>query len=142
MDECPKCKRWTLYYDPQRETQICSNCNYNKYVKYEDFIEEKNVINDLFYPSKMKQFFFFSYSSGHYTGESILFVEELAQKIKKIEIRTIEFHFYRRDFEKWIAHVFKNEELANAISSLRKKNLKGEPLRDELYNVIISHLQK
>lgn len=142
MDECPKCKRWTLYYDPQRETRICSNCDYKKSVKYEDFIKEKNVINDLFYPSKMKQFFFFSSSSGQYTGESILFVEELAEKIKKIEIRTIEFHFHNRDFEKWIVDVFRNEELASAISSLHEKDLKGETLRNELYNVIIFHLRK
>jgi len=142
MDECPKCKRWTLYYNPQSETLLCSNCNYKKLVKHEDFIKEKDVINDLFYPSKRKKFFFFSSSAGHYTGESVLFVEELAEKIKTMEIRTIEFHFYNRDFEKWIVDVFRNERLASAISNLHEKNPTGESLRNELYNVIVSHLQK
>jgi len=142
MDECPKCKRWALYYNPPNETLVCSNCDYRKPIKYEDFIKEKDTINDLFYPSKKKKFFFFSTSPGHLTGESVLFAEELPEKIKKIEFRIVEFHFHNGDFEKWIANVFKDEKLANAISSLHGKNLQGEALRKELYNVIVSNLQK
>jgi hypothetical protein len=142
MDECPKCKRWTLSYDPRSETQKCSNCGYEKYVKYDNYINEKNMINDLFYPSKVKQFFYFSSPSGQLTGESVLFLEELVEKIRKIDIKTIEFHFYRRDFEKWIADTAGNEELAKAISDLHGKNLYGETLRSNLYNVIVSHLKK
>lgn len=142
MDECPKCKKWTLYYNPRSETQTCSNCGYEKYIKYEDFMKQKNEINDLFYPYKRKQFFRFTSPSGRYTGESILFLEELAEKIRKINIETLEHHFYRRDFEKWIVDVYKNEELAKAINSLHQKNIKGEALRKEFYNVVISHLTK
>jgi hypothetical protein len=142
MDECPRCKKWTLFYDPQSETQKCLNCGYEKYVKYENYVKEKNMVNDLFYPSKLKQFFYFSSPSGHFFGESVLFLEELAEKIRKIDIKTIEFHFYRRDFEKWISNIVSDEELAKAISNLHEKKLCGETLRSELYNVIVSHIKK
>lgn len=100
------------------------------------------MIKDLFYPSKVEKFFYFSSPSGDLTGESVLFLEELAEKIRKIDIKTIEFHFYRKDFEKWIANVADNKELAGTISGLRTKNPHGETLRSELYTVISSHLKK
>jgi hypothetical protein len=142
MDECPTCKRWTLSYDPRSEIQKCSNCGYEKHVKYDDYVKENNMINDLFYPSKTKRFFYFSSPSGNLTGESILFLEELAEKIKKVDVKTIEFHFYRRDFEKWIADTSNNEKVAKAISDLHDKNLHGETLRSDLYDVIVSNLKK
>lgn len=142
MDECPKCRKWTFYYDPKTETKKCLNCGFEKNVKYEDFIKEKNTINHLFYPSKLKQFFIFTSSSGQPIGETILYIEEFPEKIKKIDTKTIEFHFYRGDFEKWIADIFRNKDLAEAIRSLREKHLKGESLRNELYNTFMSFLKK
>lgn len=142
MDECPKCKKWTLYYDPAIETQKCLNCGFEIYKKYEDFIKEKNTLNKLFYPSKLKQFFYFFSPSEQPTGEAVLYIEEFPEKIKKIDVKIIEFHLYRGDFEKWIKDVFKNEFLANAISELREKNFKGESLRDELYNLVMSFIRK
>ena len=140
MDQCPKCGRWVLYYDPRSETIKCSNCEYEEYMKHKDFVEKKNVINDLFYPSKLKKFFYFCSTSGHYTGEMVLFLEEFAQKTKTIDITTLEYHFHRGDFEKWIVDVFENEELGNAINNLHREELKGETLRNSLYNLLISHL--
>lgn len=142
MDECPRCNKWTLSYDPRSESQRCSNCGYETHLKYDDYIKEKNMIKDLFYPSKAKKIFYFSSASGDLTGESVLFVEELAEKIRKIDIKTVEFHFYRRDFEKWIADVADDRELAGTISDLHAKNPCGETLRSELYTVISSHLKK
>ena len=51
MEECPKCKKWTLFYDPRKETMNCANCNYQQSVKYEAFVKEKNIIDLLLYPT-------------------------------------------------------------------------------------------
>jgi hypothetical protein len=48
-----------------------------------------------------KDFYFFT-AVGNYAGESATSFEEFLEKIKKIEIKSLEFHLYRGDFEKWI----------------------------------------
>jgi hypothetical protein len=51
MEECPNCGKWTLTYNPKTEAKTCINCNYKEYVKYELFVEQKNVIDYLSYPN-------------------------------------------------------------------------------------------
>jgi len=50
MEECPKCKKWTLFYNPRNETMTCASCNYQENVKYETFIKERNIVDLLRYP--------------------------------------------------------------------------------------------
>jgi len=49
-----------------------------------------------------KAFYFFT-SIGNYTGKSASSLEEFVKKILDVNIKSLEFHFYRGDFEKWIA---------------------------------------
>lgn len=51
LEECPKCKKWTLFYDPRRETMICASCNFQEQMKYEAFVKQRNVVESLRYPS-------------------------------------------------------------------------------------------
>jgi acetyl-CoA carboxylase beta subunit len=51
LEQCPKCKNWTLFYDPQSEHKICYNCNNKIEVKYCEYIREKNIADSLRYPS-------------------------------------------------------------------------------------------
>jgi acetyl-CoA carboxylase beta subunit len=50
MEECPECRSWTYYYDPQSENKICLTCGHKEQVKYDAYIKESNVINFLRYP--------------------------------------------------------------------------------------------
>jgi hypothetical protein len=61
---------------------------------------------------------------------------ELANVLQTVEIESVEFHLYRRDFERWVRDVFRYITLANMIFSLRKEGLKGEELRKGLIVVI------
>ncbi|MGQ9551206.1 MAG: DUF5752 family protein [Candidatus Bathycorpusculaceae bacterium] len=81
--------------------------------------------------SKAKAFYFFT-SIGNYTGESATSIEDFLEKIGHIDIKSIEFHFYRGDFEKWMAEVVEDRELAEQIKKLQDLNLTGEKLRDKL----------
>jgi len=51
LEECPKCNKWTLTYNPKSELKTCMNCDYKEWVSYESFIRRKNVIDYLIYPN-------------------------------------------------------------------------------------------
>jgi hypothetical protein len=85
--------------------------------------------------SKEKAFYFFT-SIGNYTGESAASIEDFLKKIKHIDIKSIEFHLYRGDFEKWVAENIEDKELAEQIKKLQDQNLTGEKLRNQLHLII------
>lgn len=82
-----------------------------------------------------KPFFFYS-DIGKYTGITASTILELTSLIKKVEVESVEFHFYRRDFERWIRDVFQAIELVVRIASLRREGLNGEELRKKLVATI------
>ncbi len=88
-----------------------------------------------------KAFYFFT-SIGNYTGESAASLEEFLEKIKEVSIKSLEFHLYREDFEKWIAQTLEDKELAQEIQNLRNMNLAGDNLRDQLCLTVLKRYEK
>jgi len=86
-------------------------------------------------PSKESAFYFFT-SIGNYTGESATSIEDFLKKIQHIDIKSIEFHFHRGDFKKWVAETIADKELAEQIKKLQDQNLTGEKLRNQLHLII------
>jgi alpha-amylase len=82
-----------------------------------------------------KAFYFFT-SIGNYTGESAASLKEFMEKINKVNVKSLEFHLYRGDFEKWITEVVEDRRLAEDISRLQKTNLQGDNLRNQLYATV------
>ncbi len=87
-----------------------------------------------------KAFYFFT-SIGNYTGESASSLKEFMEKINEVNVKSLEFHLYRGDFEKWIAEVLEDKELAEEIRKLQKFNLVGDNLRKQLYTITLGHLK-
>ena len=85
--------------------------------------------------SKEKAFYFFT-AIGNYTGESATSIEDFLKKIEHIDIKSIEFHFYRGDFEKWMAEIIGDKELVDQIKKLKDQNLTGGKLRNQLHQII------
>jgi len=104
-----------------------------------------------------KAFYFFT-SIGNYTGESASSLKEFMEKINEVnlkslefhlhrgdfekwiaEVKSLEFHLHRGDFEKWIAEVLEDNELAEEIGKLQKLNLTGDVLRNYLYKTVSKH---
>lgn len=81
--------------------------------------------------------FYFFTSIGNYTGQSAASLEEFIRKIKEIDIKSLEFHLYREDFEKWTAQTLGDPRLAAEIKSLRLRKVVGNLLREQLYNVVL-----
>jgi hypothetical protein len=54
-------------------------------------------------------------------------------------MQSLTFHLDGGDFERWITDKGYSE-LARQFTDLRKEQLKGEPLRDKISNIIRSYL--
>jgi hypothetical protein len=82
-----------------------------------------------------KAFYFFS-SIGNYAGESAVSLKEFMEKINGVSMKSLEFHLYRGDFEKWVIEVLEDKKLADDIWKLQKANVFGDNLRNQLYGVV------
>jgi hypothetical protein len=85
--------------------------------------------------------FYFFTSIGNYTGQSASSLDEFLQKIKDVNIKSLEFHLYREDFEKWIAQTLGDAKLAEDIKGLRSMKVVGNALRDRLYFLVSRRLK-
>ncbi|MEM2463868.1 MAG: DUF5752 family protein [Candidatus Bathyarchaeia archaeon] len=88
-----------------------------------------------------KAFYFFT-SIGNYTGESAFSLKEFMEKINTVNVKSLEFHLYRGDFEKWVAEVLEDRELAEKICKLRELNYSGNTLRENLYNIVAKRFKE
>jgi len=86
--------------------------------------------------------FYFFTSIGNYTGQSAASLDEFLQKIKEVNIKSLEFHLYREDFEKWIAQTLGDTKLAEDIKGLRNMKVVGNALRDRLYFLVSRRLKE
>jgi DNA-binding transcriptional ArsR family regulator len=69
-------------------------------------------------------------------GVSATSLSDFRQKIQTVDLRSIEFHLLRQDFESWINDGLGDSELAHRISLIRTMGLSGEPLRRKLYETV------
>jgi hypothetical protein len=88
-----------------------------------------------------KAFYFFT-SIGNYTGVSASSLKEFMEKINKVNMKSLEFHLYRGDFEKWIIEVLEDKKLAEDVGKLQKTNLLGDQLRNQLSAIVSRRYQQ
>jgi len=89
-----------------------------------------------------KAFYFFT-SIGNYTGIHASSLKEFMEKIGEVNVKSLEFHLYRGDFEKWINEVLEDTTLAEEITNLKKFNFSGDVLKNQLFMIIskrVKHL--
>lgn len=68
-------------------------------------------------------------------------LKDFADKIQKIDLKSIEFHLPRKDFELWIRGLG-DPELSKKISLIRRTSLSGENLRKEVYETVKSRCEE
>lgn len=88
-----------------------------------------------------EQAFYFFTSIGNYTGESATSLEDFAKKLLKINIKSLEFHLYRGDFEKWIMGTLEDNTLASKVRQLKELKPIGIDLRDRLYLIVSKYCE-
>jgi hypothetical protein len=91
--------------------------------------------------SRENAFYFFT-SVGNYTGQRAMSLEEFAQKIREVEIASLEFHLYRGDFEKWSDKVLEDNILTKRIAAVKLLEPVGNALRDQLDFTVTKRLEE
>jgi len=86
--------------------------------------------------------FYFFTSIGNYAGENAASLEEFVRKIKEVDAKSLEFHLYRGDLEKWVEETLEDKELAEKIRSLKSLSPSGNSLRNQLYLIVSKRYEK
>ena len=68
-------------------------------------------------------------------------LKDFYDKIQKIDLKSIEFHVPREDFERWVRDLG-DPELSKRMGLIRGKGLSGENLRKEVYEIVRSRYEE
>jgi hypothetical protein len=87
----------------------------------------------------MAEAFHFFTDIGQYTGKSATSLADFSEKLKMVQLKSIEFHFGRGDFEQWIRGILGDDYLAREIGRI-DKSVRGEPLRTAIQRSVENRL--
>lgn len=82
--------------------------------------------------------FLFYYGSGKqkFTGIMVWSLKGFMNAIRKIDLKSIEFHDRRDDFSSWAKFSLRDIRLYNELKQIRKQKMTGEKLRSKLLSII------
>jgi hypothetical protein len=79
--------------------------------------------------------FHFFRAPGDSTGKIATSLADFVEKLRTVDIRSVNFHFPRQDFEKWLRNTIGDAEMSTRISRI-KRDTHGEKLRNEIIQVV------
>jgi len=85
--------------------------------------------------------FHFFRDLGDPTGTVATSLADFLEKMRNADIHSVNFHFKRQDFAKWIMGIIGDAELSRRISRIRKE-AQGEGLREEIIRVVKGRLEE
>jgi len=94
-------------------------------------------------PVPYEKGFHFFMTDGHYSGETATSLCTFLRSLSSVDVQSIQFHFERGDFQKWIRTILGDEDLALRIDKI-DRTLPQETLVQLLSNIVqkrISELQ-
>lgn len=80
-------------------------------------------------------------SPGEYTGKTATSLSDLSEKLSAVDVRAVNHHFKRREYEKWIRGTIGDEELARRFSRINRE-IHGEKLRKEMILLLKNRLEE
>jgi Mn-dependent DtxR family transcriptional regulator len=103
-------------------------------------ITKENAKGIMAYTPHDKAFNFYvdSDKSFHMHAHSL---QDFANKLAKIDLKAIEFHMSRNDFEAWFKYLG-DQELTKKVAIIKERKITGEPLRLLLHTTITQHCQE
>lgn len=85
--------------------------------------------------------FHFFRAPGDSTGKVATSLGDFVEKLRTVDIRSVNFHFSRQDFEKWLRDIIGDVELSRRIGRV-KKETRGESLRNEIIQTVKKRLEE
>jgi hypothetical protein len=83
--------------------------------------------------------FLFFVDAQKYTGEFATSLTDLLSKLQRVPLESIEFHFRRGDFERWVGRAVGDEVLADRLRRIDRL-MRGEELRAAIKETIRKRL--
>lgn len=102
--------------------------------------DKKLALNILSFMPFEKAFHFHT-EINKYLGVYANSLNDFCDKIQKIDLKSIEFHLPRRDFELWLRGLG-DPELAKKMELIRRMDLFGENLRKKVYDTVKSRCEE
>lgn len=102
---------------------------------------DQNLALSILKPVTIEKAFHFYYDLNQYSGVYASDLNDFVDKIQTIDLKSIDFHVPRKDFEFWIRSLGDNE-LAKKMELIRMKNLSGKNLRTEIHQTVSSRLDE
>jgi hypothetical protein len=87
-------------------------------------------------------FFYTGVGPDKFTKLSACSLSEFRERIKDIDVKSLEFHVPRGNVQKWVKEVLRDEELAEQVECVTSLGLAGELLRNRILNVIDSRINQ
>jgi hypothetical protein len=85
--------------------------------------------------------FLFYNALGDHTGKNATSLKDFAKKLQVVDIQSIDFHFSRGDFRRWIQFILVDVDLATRINRI-PQDTRGEKLRGYLLRVVNERLNE
>ena len=78
---------------------------------------------------------------GDYTGKNAISLKDFVKMVQVIDVQSIDFHFSRGDFRRWIQFIIGDIELSTRINRI-PQDTRGEKLRSDLIRTIDERLSE
>ena len=101
----------------------------------------KGLADRILAPVSHERAFFFYTEVGRPLDAVAHSLKEFGEKLKTVDMKSLQFHLERGDFEKWV-YMLGDAELAKSLVKLKKANYAGEKLRAELVRVVQTRVKQ
>jgi predicted transcriptional regulator len=102
---------------------------------------DKKLALNILTPVSLEKAFHFYYGLNQHSGVYADSLKDFVDKIQNVDLKCIEFHIPRKDFELWIRSLG-DLELSKKLELLRMRRLSGENLRKEVYETVNSRYEE
>jgi hypothetical protein len=104
----------------------------------------KETISKILRSVSESEGFHFYLAIGEPTGVTAVNLMEFVEKLSSVEVQSVNFHYARKDFQKWIREILGDSELALRLGRIGKMRLgiRGEDIRSEILLTVKARLNE
>ena len=93
-------------------------------------------------PFPAERAFTFFYEFARPTQTTVYSIEEFSAATSSVDVKSIEFHTERGDFERWIRHVMGDTLLADKLKEMGNQISRGEALRKKTASAVDQRIKE
>jgi hypothetical protein len=101
-------------------------------------VSNKDLISKTLRSVTEQEGFHFYVAIGEPTEETAVSLADFVEKMAAVDVRSVNFHYPRKEFEKWILDVIGDSELASRLNMISRMHIgiKGEALRNQIIRIV------